>query len=124
MKFPRMNWSPVMRWAGRWVLPVFFYGLGLGFMLPMIRDGALVGWMSQEGINTRTASEETGFESTTCQTVVQTDGTIVDTCQDVAWTQDVNIFEVDGFGLSQFLVPVKLIAALVFLAFAYKLTPR
>lgn len=124
IKLPAVNWDFVVRWAGRWILPVFFYGVGLGFLFPMVRDNMKVGWISQEGLDTTTSSEEIVYDSTTCQTIVQPDGTIVDTCQDVAWTQDINIFEVDGYGFSEFLLPIRLIVGLVVLAIAYKLTPK
>ncbi len=120
----KINWDRIANWAGRWILPVAFYGTGMGFLLPMVRDNVKVGWMSVSGEDTRVASEETVFDQTTCQTVVQPDGTIIDTCQETAWTQDVNIFDVDSFGLSELLLPVRLIVGLVAMAIAYKLTPK
>ncbi len=121
---PKINWDRIANWAGRWVLPVAFYGTGMGFLFPMARDNVKVGWMSVSGEDTRVASEETIFDQTTCQTAVMANGDIVDTCQDVSWTQDVNIFDVDSFGLSELLLPVRLIVGLFALAIAYKLTPK
>ncbi len=124
MKFPKMELDPVVNWVGRWLLPMVFYGLGLGLMFGMVRDRISVGWSSQGSADSTTASEEIVYNDTICQTVVQPDGTIIDTCRDVAWTDNINIFEVDGYSFSQFLLPVKFILAVILLAMAYKLTPK
>lgn len=120
----KLSFDRIVKWVGRWILPVFFYGIGLGFLFPMVRDNLKVGWLSLETLDTQTESEEIVYNDTICQTVHQPDGTLVETCRDVAWTDDINIFGVDGYAFSEFLFPVRLIVGLAVLMIAYKLTPK
>ncbi len=114
----------IVKWTSRWVLPIVFYGLGLGFLFPMVQNNLRVGWWSQEGLFTRTETDKTVYESELCQSVVEPDGTTIDTCMDTNWANDVDAFGIDSFGLTELLIPVRLIVGLVVLAIAYKLTPK
>ena len=102
-----LDWTPAVKWARRWTLPSFFYGLGTGFAVAASRVYNLIGWRSngsEYSYDVRESllqSNDLGFFSG-AKSVSE------------AWVSASESLQ----------IPVVLILAIMFLVLAYKLTPK
>lgn len=127
IRFPHVDWSwswsPVSRWVGRWVLPIFLYGMGFGMLVPIIN--LQVGWDVYVAGSEDNISEYFKSEQTQCFTEIGQNGIPT---SEICVTKSIDTGYYIGHGgfsdISDFLLPIRLIVAILVLIIAYRLTPK